>query len=338
MDTRTRGALEMTAAMLISGTVGGFVVATGLPAATAVFWRCFFGALAMLGICAWQGLLRRGIIGRGEFALALAGGIALALNWVLLFSAYAHASIAVATTVYHTQPFMLVALGALLFRERVGLDTMGWLAIAFTGLGTIAFAREGTGAAGGVYLLGVAASLGAAFCYAVAALIAKRLKSVPPHLIVLIQMIEGAALLSMQAAPASTPQGWGLLALIGTVHTGLMSTLLYAALQKIPTALAGALSFIYPVVAILVDWIAFGHRLGLAQLAGVAAILLAAAGMNFGWSLRLRGCATPGRPSATPCSSRSSGWRRKTVPISACNAGTDCSHGAQSPRPASPQE
>ena len=33
-----------------------------------------------------------------------------------------------------------------------------------------------------------------------------------------------------------------ILIIIGVVHTGLMSTLLYSAIQKIPTALVGALS------------------------------------------------------------------------------------------------
>ena len=78
---------------------------------------------------------------------------------------------------------------------------------------------------------------------------------------------------------------WGLLFIIGVVHTGLMSALLYGAIQKIPTSLVGALSFIYPVVAIIVDWLVFDHRLSAVQLAGAAAILLAAAGMNFGWKL-----------------------------------------------------
>lgn len=64
-----------------------------------------------------------------------------------------------------------------------------------------------------------------------------------------------------------------------------MSSLLYSAIQKIPTALVGALSFVYPLVAIIVDWAVFGHRLSLMQLSGAAAILLAAAGMNFGWRL-----------------------------------------------------
>ncbi len=48
-----------------------------------------------------------------------------------------------------------------------------------------------------------------------------------------------------------------------------MSTLLYGAIQKIPTALVSALSFIYPAVAIVVDWAVFGHRLTCAT-AGLA--------------------------------------------------------------------
>jgi len=69
------------------------------------------------------------------------------------------------------------------------------------------------------------------------------------------------------------------------VHTGVMYVLLYGAIQKLPTALTGALSFIYPIVAIFVDWFAFGHRLDAVQWVGVVAILLAAAGMQQGWSI-----------------------------------------------------
>ena len=49
----------------------------------------------------------------------------------------------------------------------------------------------------------------------------------------------------------------------------------------------GALSFIYPIVAIAVDAVAFGHRLHTWQFVGAGAILLAAAGMTLGWTLRV---------------------------------------------------
>jgi drug/metabolite transporter (DMT)-like permease len=90
------------------------------------------------------------------------------------------------------------------------------------------------------------------------------------------------------SALPQAPSAWASLITLGIVHTGLMYVLLYGAIQKLPTALTGALSFIYPIAAIFVDWFAFGHRLETLQWLGVAAILLAAAGMQQGWGLKSR--------------------------------------------------
>ncbi|BEN11298.1 hypothetical protein SMETP3_17860 [Serratia marcescens] len=286
MKTKTRGAVQMILAMTISGTVGWPVLVLGQPPATVVFWRCAFGALAMLATCAALGQLKQGAINRRQLAFAILGGIALVLNWTLLFAAYKHASIAVATVTYHVQPFMLVALGALLFGEKLTANRLGWLLLAFTGMVLIVTGRQNGG--GDDYLLGVALALGAALMYAIAAAIVKQLAALPPQLIVLIQLTVGTLALAPfagLATPPAAPLDWLLLATLGLLHTGLMSTLLYGAIQKIPTALVGALSFIYPAVAIVVDWAVFGHRLSLLQLLGTLAILGAAAGMNFGWRL-----------------------------------------------------
>lgn len=285
MNTQTRGTLEMTIAMIISGTVGWFVLQTGLAAQTVVFWRCAFGALAMLLACAYLGLLKPRVLSRNQLAWALLGGVALVLNWTLLFAAYQHASIAVATVVYHTQPFMLVLLSLVLFKEAISVAKLSWLGLAFGGMVLIVVGKNSVDSGNGDYLVGVALALAAAFFYAIAALITKRLKNTPPHLIVLLQMLVGTVLLAPFAplGEVTLPSNvWGLLFTIGVVHTGLMSTLLYGALQKIPTALVGTLSFIYPVVAILVDWLALGHVLSSTQLLGTLAILAAAAGMTLG--------------------------------------------------------
>jgi len=156
---------------------------------------------------------------------------------------------------------------------------LGWLLVAFIGLLLIVFGG-GAGAAGSNYLYGVALALGSAFFYGVAALIAKGLKGMPAPLLVLIQMVVGVVILAPFVTVSAVGQGaWGYLVVIGVVHTGVMSTLLYGAIQRIPTALVGALSFVYPVVAIAVDWLGFGHALGAVQLLGAFGILLAAAGM-----------------------------------------------------------
>ena len=93
---------------------------------------------------------------------------------------------------------------------------------------------------------------------------------------------------NFSAAPQDAG-GWSILITMGVVHTGVMYVLLYGAIQKLPTHLTGALSFIYPIAAIVVDRLAFGHVLGAAQIAGAIIILGAAAGMNLGWTIPLPG-------------------------------------------------
>ncbi len=282
MDKKTQGTLEMSGAMAISGTIGWFVVQSGQAALDVVFWRCAFGAATLALVCAAMGILR-GVLSWRQAAWAALGGVAIVTNWLLLFGAYSHASISIATAVYNTQPFMLVAFGALLFGERVTLPKLGWLALAFGGMLLIVQARPGASYAGSNYALGIAMALGAAFFWAVASVIAKRLTGTPPHLIALVQVCVGVLMLAPFANFGTMPHDsrtWLLLVTVGVVHTGLMYILLYGAVQKLPTYLQGALSFIYPVVAIGVDFIAFGHRLQPTQWLGAAAILLAAAAMN----------------------------------------------------------
>ncbi|MGF6149394.1 DMT family transporter [Pseudomonas fluorescens] len=290
-----RGTLEMTAAMLISGTIGWFVLVSGQPVLDVVFWRCVFGAATLLLICAVFGFLRPGILTHTTFLLAVLSGGAIVGNWVLLFASYSRASIAIGTAVYNVQPFMLVGLAALFLGEKITAQKLFWLGVSFLGMLAIVSAHGEQGAGGGEYLLGVALALGAALLYAFAALIIKRLTGTPPHLIALIQVCTGVLLLAPWANFSALPQqpgAWASLLTLGIVHTGVMYVLLYGAIQKLPTALTGALSFIYPIAAIFVDWFAFGHRLELLQWIGVVAILLAAAGMQQGWGNGVRKVAT----------------------------------------------
>ncbi|AZL73147.1 DMT family transporter [Pseudomonas oryziphila] len=284
-----RGSLEMVAAMLISGTIGWFVLVSGQPVLEVVFWRCLFGAGTLLLICAAMGFLKPGVLTRATFLLAVVSGVAIVGNWVLLFASYSRASIAIGTAVYNVQPFMLVGLAALFLGEKITLAKLTWLGVAFAGMLAIVSAHGAGQASGSEYLLGIGLALGAAFLYALAALIIKRLTGTPPHLIALIQVSTGVLLLAPWVKLGGLPGEWpalGSLVTLGIVHTGLMYVLLYSAIQRLPTALTGALSFIYPIAAILVDWVAFGHRLAPLQWLGVGLILLAAAGMQQGWWLR----------------------------------------------------
>lgn len=288
-DASRRGIWEMTAAMAMSGTIGWFVVMSGEPPVNVVFWRCLFGLPALLLICRLGGHLRPDAFDRRRLMLTIAGGVALVLNWLALFSAYPLASISVATIVYNVQPFLLVGLGVVFLGEKISRSKLFWLVVAFAGTVAMTMGGVQVGTAAGPfgYLLGILLSLTAAFCYALAALAARQLKGTPPQLIALVQVATGVIMLAPLAnwtSLPSTPATWSMLATLGFVHTGLMYALLYSAIQRLPVALTGTLSFLYPVVAVLVDIFAFGHVLTAMQAAGAAGILLAAIAATLNWA------------------------------------------------------
>ncbi|WP_368542065.1 DMT family transporter [Enterobacter soli] len=277
-----KGVWQMSLAMLISGSIGAFVLLSGLPVTEVVFWRCLIGAVALF-IFIRIGGQPFSPLTKVTLGLAILGGVALVVNWLLLFAAYERISIGLSTVVYNTQPFMLVMMGVLL-GERVSLAKWGWLLLAFAGV-VILLSSEMTGSRGSGWLVGIGLALGAAFFYALTAIITRRLKSIAPQHIAFIQVITGVVMLlplaQMPAFSAEFP--WAILLTLGILHTGVMYQLLYSAIQKLPTPVTGSLSFIYPLVAIVVDSLVFGHTLTATQLAGGVLILFAAAGNNLGW-------------------------------------------------------
>lgn len=272
------GILDMTIAMVLSGTIGWFVLQSGQSPANVVFLRCLIGA-PILALLAYRAGVLAVIRGR-TLLLAMIGGVALVLNWLALFSAYPLASISAATIVYNVQPFMLVGLGVLFLGEKVSANKLVWLGLAFAGMLAMTLSGPPTEEnAQGSYLLGILLAVVAAFCYAVAAFVAKWLKGTSSYLIALIQVGTGVVLLAPLADwhnLPTAPQNWALVATLGIVHTGIMYAFLYSAIQKLPVVLTGTLSFLYPVVAVIVDMYAFGHVLTPVQALGGAAILFAA--------------------------------------------------------------
>jgi drug/metabolite transporter (DMT)-like permease len=276
--TETTGIAQLTTAMVLSGTLGVFVVESDASPFNVVFFRVLFGALALGGYVAARGWLRDHGFTPRTLGLAIVGGVFIVLNWVLLFQSYENTSISVATVVYHTQPFYVVLLGALLFRERLTAAKVGWIAVAFAGLILVSGVTPGDFASGGSYLTGVGQALLAALLYGLSTLVTKRVTGVRPHLIALVQVLVGIPLLLPFAdfgAMAGTGADWGWLVGLGVIHTGLMYVLMYAAYAKLPTAKIAVLAFVYPAVAMVMDWLVYGHHIGLVQALGVPLIVAA---------------------------------------------------------------
>lgn len=267
-------------AMALSGTIGATVVESGAGAPIVAFARCLVGGLLLAVWCAARGWLRADQLRmtRRDLALAVLGGVLLVGNWVLLFASYALSSISVATVIYHTQPLMLVGLAVVLLGEKLVPSQAVRAGIAFGGVALISLGAHGTDGKP-VRLAGIALALGAAALYAGASLIAKRLSHIRPHVLAAIQCGTGVVLLAPALAFAPLPAfgaGWLWLGLLGSLHTAVLYVLMYSSIGRLPTGLVAVLSYLYPVVALLVDVLAYQHQVRPAEAAGMIAVLGAA--------------------------------------------------------------
>ncbi len=179
------GSLQMIVAMLISGTIGALVVISQQPIANVVFWRCVFATITLfiLGLMSgnWRSHLTRRVV-----AISALGGVALVVNWLLLFAAYSRTSIGLATVLYNTQPLMLVGMGIFILKEKVSRSKWLWLGASFIGMLLVLSSGLNHDGNGG-WLLGIVLALGAAFFYALTALITRQLRGIPPQQIALFR-------------------------------------------------------------------------------------------------------------------------------------------------------
>ena len=285
----------MVAAMLLSGTIGLVVIESGLPVELVVLLRCLLGAL---GLAAWLWWLRAWVQpSRRDWAFMVLGGVALVGNWVALFHAYAYVGIAVASVVYHVQPFMLV-LAAALGGEAVGWRQWPWMLLALAGVVLSSGIGMGGGDASalvahaGLPVWGVLLALLAAALYTVTVISTRRVARIAPAQIAMVQMLAGGAalalwmtptLLSNLQLPARAPLAQTVVCvlIVGLVHTSLMYGLMYGAFQRLGAAAIAMLSFIYPAIALAVDLLWFGTHPGPLQWLGMALIALAVLGYRW---------------------------------------------------------
>lgn len=131
-------------------------------------------------------------------------------------------------------------------------------------------------------------ALVAALLYAASTLIAKGLSGQRPEVTALSQATIGVLMLVGFAnftGPVSTAT-WGWLIGIGVLHTGVAYVLMYGAYPRLTTPVIGILSFVYPLVAIAVDWAFYDRPIGAFQAIGMLLITLGALGVKLGWRVR----------------------------------------------------
>ncbi|MFZ6735809.1 DMT family transporter [Undibacterium sp. Ji42W] len=286
------GKWQMVVAMSLSGTIGLFVLASGQPATTVVLLRCLIGGFSLLALLYWQGgWINLNVV---QVKWLLLGATALIINWLCLFSAYRLSSISIATVVYHVQPFFLLILLAMTQKDGQIWRKLPFLLMAFAGVVLSSrldirhdFLRSTDGHFSQA-LTGAGLALLAALLYAFATLATRKLQGIAPAQIAGLQLLTGAVVLAPMADLSNWSwhwQSWGSLLLLGFVHTGMMYKLMYDAFQRLSATRIATLSFIYPLVALLVDVCFFSTVLSAEQLLGMAMILTAVMANQRDWNL-----------------------------------------------------
>ena len=265
--------------MVLYGTIGVFRHYIPLPSGLIACARGLIGALSLMLILL---ILRkkpdRTAIRRNFLPLAVSGA-ALGANWVLLFEAYSRTTVAVATLAYYFAPILLLIIAPFALKELLTLRKVLCIFVALAGMVLISGVIGG-GISG---LSGIAFALGAALLYPVIVLLSKKTTEVNAFDKSIVQLLFAAAVTLPYTLFAEkwsfsdfTRKAAILLLTVCVVHTGIAYALYFGALRALKAQTLAILSYIDPLVAVLLSALVLREPFGWPEAVGAVLILGAA--------------------------------------------------------------
>ena len=265
-------------AMASFGTLGPFVRNIAVSSGELALYRAVMAAVLLAGYLAMtKQPLKLKQLSR-ELPLLLISGMAMGINWILLFEAYKYTTVSVATLSYYFAPVLVTVACPLLFREKMG--TKQWICFAMSTLGIALITGIGDLSGGSDHLKGILFGLGAAVLYASVILLNKFIKGVEGIQRTFLQFLAAIVILIPYVAFSGgvTLQkldglGWVCLLIVGLFHTGITYCLYFSALKELPGQEAAILSYIDPLVAVLISVFVLGEQMTVVQIIGGVLIL-----------------------------------------------------------------
>ncbi len=274
----SKAKIMLAVSMGIFGTLGLFTRNIPLNSGELALYRAVLAAvLILIYLAVSRQRIDFGKI-KKEIPLLLLSGIAMGINWILLFQAYKYTTISAATLSYYFAPVIVTAVCPLLFREKLtGKQTV---CFCMSTVGLILIMGVGRLDQGGRNLTGILFGLGAAVFYASVILLNKFIKNVTGIHRTLLQFF--AAILILIPYVACTggmhlgslhKTGLICLLMVGLVHTGITYCMYFSALKDLTGQETAMLSYIDPLVAVLVSTVVLGERMTFTQALGGIFIL-----------------------------------------------------------------
>ena len=268
----------LIASMAIFGTLAPFVRNIPVSSGELALYRAILAAtLIAVFLLVTRQKIPFGNI-KKEVPLLLASGMAMGINWILLFEAYKYTTVSVATLSYYFAPVIVTAVCPILFREKLTgkqiicffMSTVGLVMI--TGIGDLS--------AGSSHLAGILFGLGAACFYATVILMNKFIKNVEGIHRTFLQFLAAIVILFPYVAFTGGVTlnrmeltGWVNLLIVGLVHTGITYCMYFNSLRELPGQKAAILSYIDPLVAVLISVTILGEHMTFWQVVGGILIL-----------------------------------------------------------------
>lgn len=273
MKAKTQFALSMA----VFGTISIFVRNVQVSSATLALLRAVIAAVCIfLFRLAMGNPVRLKDIGRDALPLFLSGA-AMGFNWILLFEAYKYTTVSVATLSYYFAPVIVTVVSALLFREKLTKKQILCFVGSTAGLILVIGLNN---LSGGASAKGVLFGLGAAALYATVILLNKRIQSVGGTDRTVLQFVAAVVVLTPYLLLTEgfhleqmTLSGWISLAVVGVIHTGVTYVMYFSALKSLRGQEAAILSYIDPLVAVVISFTLLSEPITALQLVGGAMIL-----------------------------------------------------------------
>ena len=278
MKSQSRAKLMLALSMTIFGTLAPFVRNIPLTSAERALWRALL-AIVLIGgflLITRQKLPLCSI--KKAIPLLLASGIAMGLNWILLFEAYSYTTVSAATLSYYFAPVLVTVLCPLLFRERMTKKQI--LCFIMSTLGLVLVIGVEDMSANSSHLIGILFGLGAAVLYATVILLNKRIEGVDGIPRTFLQFVAAILILipyvliqGGNGLGVLDTTGWTCLLIVGLVHTGIAYCMYFSSLKELSGQGIAILSYLDPLVAILVSVLVLRESITPLQILGGALIL-----------------------------------------------------------------
>lgn len=269
--------LMLIASMTIFGTLGLFVRNISVSSGELALYRAVLAALLLTGffVLSKQHIPLSKV--KKEIPLLLASGVAMGINWILLFQAYKYTTVSAATLSYYFAPVIVTVVCPFLFREKLTVKQIICFIMSTVGLVLIIGIGDVHGDSN---IIGILFGLGAAVFYATVILLNKFIKKVEGIHRTFLQFI--AAIITLTPYVLCTSGitlgslnniGWINLLIVGLVHTGITYCMYFSSLKELPGQKVAILSYIDPLVAVLISVTVLGETMTMSQVIGGMLIL-----------------------------------------------------------------